>query len=169
METVIPAALAAMGAPIVMPPRITVIAPGVIVLPPTVRTTELAPVAPLLAILLGPMTTGVTPSAKKPVGSLTVMVPPTESAVAVVKLMVMDLPVAPGTRSVPEIDRVTPVTCPNITPATDTWNGDGTGVVPFNMDVPARKVPVGVETSITNAKYGDNGSPVLVEKLRVFE
>ena len=98
------------------------------------------------------------------------MEPPGERAVVVVKLMVMDLPVAPGTRSVPEIDRVTPVTCPNITPATDTWNGDGTGVgLPVNLDVPARKVPVGVDTSITNAKYGDNGSPVLVEKLRVFE
>ena len=41
-----------------------------------------------------------------------VMALPAESAVAVVKLMVMDLPVAPGTRSVPAIDRVTPVTWP---------------------------------------------------------
>ena len=64
----IPVALPAVGAPIVMPPRVTVIAPGVTVLPPTVRTMELAPVAPLLAILLGLMTTGVTPSAKKLVG-----------------------------------------------------------------------------------------------------
>ena len=97
------------------------------------------------------------------------MVPPTESAVAVVKLMMMDLPVAPGTRSVPEIDRVTPVTCPNITPATDTWNGDGAGVeLPVNMDVLARKVPVGVETSITNVKYG---SHMILEQfiMRVFE
>ena len=98
-----------------------------------------------------------------------VMVLPAESAVAVVKLMVMDLPVAPGTRSVLAIDRVTPVTCPNITPATDTWNGDGAGVgLPVNMDVLARKVPVGVETSIANVKYG---SPMLLEQfiMRVFE
>ena len=52
----------------VMPPRVTVIAPGNIVLLPTVRTMELALVAPLLAILLGPLTTGITPGAKKPVG-----------------------------------------------------------------------------------------------------
>ena len=98
-----------------------------------------------------------------------VMVLPAESAVAVVKLMVMDLPVAPGTRSVLAIDRVTPVTCPNITPATDTWNGDGAGVgLAIGMDVPARKVPVGVETSIANVKYG---SPMLLEQfsMRVFE
>ena len=97
------------------------------------------------------------------------MVLPIESAVAVVKLMVMDLPVAPGTRSVLAIDRVTPVTCPNIKPATDTWNGDGAGKgLPVNTDVPVRKAPADVKTSITKTK---NGSPMILEQfiLRVFK
>ena len=68
VETVIPVAPPAVGAPMVMPPRVTVIAPGDIVLTPTVRTMELALVAPLLVILLGPMMTGMMPGAKKPVG-----------------------------------------------------------------------------------------------------
>ena len=112
MVAVIPVALAAVGAPIVMPPRVTVMAPAAMALLLTERTTTLEPMAPLLAIVLGPLTVGVTPDAKKPTGNLTVMVPPAGSIVAVVKLMVMDLPAAPGTRSAEAIVRAAPVTWP---------------------------------------------------------
>ena len=66
VETVIPDALAAVGAPIVMPPRITVMMPTGIKLLPTVRTTEVEVVAPLLAIEPGLAMSelGVTPDAK---------------------------------------------------------------------------------------------------------
>ena len=68
----IPAALAAMGAPIVIPPRITVSEPagnvGPLPEPPTVRTTELGPVDVLLVIKAGTMKDGVTLGARKPMG-----------------------------------------------------------------------------------------------------
>ena len=67
----IPAVLAAMGAPIVTPPRVTVSEPagnvGPLPEPPTVRTTELGPVDPLV-IKAGTMKDGVTPGARKPMG-----------------------------------------------------------------------------------------------------
>ena len=67
----IPAALAAMGAPIVKPPRVTVSEPagnvGPPPEPPTVRTTELVPVDPLV-IKAGTMKDGVTLGARKPMG-----------------------------------------------------------------------------------------------------
>ena len=67
----IPAVLAAMGAPIVMPPRITVSEPagnvGPPPEPPTVRTTEIGPVGPLV-IKAGTMRDGVTLGARKPEG-----------------------------------------------------------------------------------------------------
>ena len=67
----IPAALAAMGAPIVTPPRVTVSEPagnvGTLPEPPTVRTTELGPVDPLV-IKAGTMRDGVTLGARKPMG-----------------------------------------------------------------------------------------------------
>ena len=71
----IPAALAAMGAPIapmVMPPRVTVSEPaenvGPLPEPPTVRTTDLGPVDVLLVIKAGTMKDGVTLGARKPMG-----------------------------------------------------------------------------------------------------
>ena len=68
----IPAVLAAMGAPIVTPPRITVSEPagnvGPLPVPPIVRTTELLPVDVLLVIKAGTMKDGVTPGARKPMG-----------------------------------------------------------------------------------------------------
>ena len=68
----IPAVLAAMGAPIVTPPRVTVRKPagnvGPLPEPPTVRTTELVPVDVLLVIKAGTMEDGVTPGARKPMG-----------------------------------------------------------------------------------------------------
>ena len=68
----IPAALAAMGAPIVMPPRATVRKPagnvGPLPEPPTVRTTDLGPVDVLLVIKAGTMKDGVTLGARKPMG-----------------------------------------------------------------------------------------------------
>ena len=55
------------------------------------------------------------------------------------------------------------------TAATDTWNGDGAGKgLPVNTDVPVRKAPADVKTSITKTK---NGSPMILEQfiLRVFK
>ena len=82
------------------------------------------------------------------------MVPPTESVVAVVKLMVMDLPLAPGTRSAAAIVRLTPVTCAvsalESTLAADISKvGGGEPIVGFEILLVARKVPDGVETWIT--------------------
>ncbi len=70
--------------------------------------------------------------------------------------MVTDLPVAPGMRSAAAIARLTPVTCPNITPSTNTWKGLGAGVggAVGGTNVAAWKVPAGVETSIPKTKFG---------------
>jgi hypothetical protein len=58
-------------APIVIPSNVTITELTGIILVPTVRTTQLIPVAPLLTIVDGSEETivlGVTPDAKKPVG-----------------------------------------------------------------------------------------------------
>jgi len=69
VETVTPAALAAMGPPIVRPPRIRLSTdPAGIPELPTVRTTAFAPVAPLLPITAAGTMEGVTPDARKPLG-----------------------------------------------------------------------------------------------------
>ena len=62
----IPVALPLVGAPIVTPPSVTVMLPTGIKLLPTVRTTEVEVVAPLLAIEPGLAMSelGVTPDAK---------------------------------------------------------------------------------------------------------
>ena len=76
METVIPAVLAAMGAPIapiVIPPRTRLIGPaekvGPLPVPPTKRRMKLGVKsgAPMLAIV-GSIKGGVTPGARKPMG-----------------------------------------------------------------------------------------------------
>ena len=65
VETVIPVALPALGAPIVTPPRVTVMLLGGMAAP-AVRTTELEPVAALVNVLVTGV--GVTPDAKKSTG-----------------------------------------------------------------------------------------------------
>ena len=68
VETVIPVALPALGAPIVTPPRVTVMLLGGMAAP-AVRTTELEPVAALVNVLVPVVTgVGVTPDAKKSTG-----------------------------------------------------------------------------------------------------
>ena len=61
----IPVALPALGAPIVTPPRVTVMLLGGMAAP-AVRTTELEPVAALVNVLVTGV--GVTPDAKKSTG-----------------------------------------------------------------------------------------------------
>ena len=69
VETVIPVALPAFGAPIVTPPRVTEMLLGGMGLMPTVRMTELEPVAALVNVLVPVVTgVGVTPDAKKSTG-----------------------------------------------------------------------------------------------------
>ena len=81
--------------------------------------------------------------------------PPKGSAVAGLKLMVMDVPVAPGNRSAAAIVRLTPVTCAvsgalESTLAADISKvGGGEPIVGFEILLVARKVPDGVETWIT--------------------
>ena len=68
METYIPVEVPAVGAPMVTPPKVTVIVPLGMAAPPTVNTTDVAPVGALVLTELGAMMEGVTPGAKKPPG-----------------------------------------------------------------------------------------------------
>ena len=52
----------------VTPPKVTVMAPLGMAAPPTVNTTDVAPVGALVLTVLGAMMEGVTPGAKKPEG-----------------------------------------------------------------------------------------------------
>jgi len=67
VETDIPVEVPAVGAPMVTPPKVMVMAPLMAVLP-TVNTTDVAPVGALVLTVLGAMMEGVTPGAKKPEG-----------------------------------------------------------------------------------------------------
>ena len=67
METDIPVGVPAVGAPMVTPPKVMVMAPLMAVLP-TVNTTDVAEVVALALTELGAMMEGVTPGAKKPEG-----------------------------------------------------------------------------------------------------
>ena len=68
METDIPVEVPAVGAPMVTPPKVMVMAPLGMAAPPTVNTTDVAPVGALVLTVLGAMMEGVTPGAKKPEG-----------------------------------------------------------------------------------------------------
>jgi len=52
----------------VTPPKVMVMAPLGMAAPPTVNTTDVAPVGALVLTVLGAMMEGVTPGAKKPEG-----------------------------------------------------------------------------------------------------
>ena len=68
METDIPVEVTAVGAPMVTPPKVMVMAPLGMAAPPTVNTTDVAAVGALALTVLGAMMEGVTPGAKKPEG-----------------------------------------------------------------------------------------------------
>jgi hypothetical protein len=51
-------------------------------------------------------------------------------------------------------DDVLSVTCPNVSPGTDIWNGACAGLWSIvGANVPAKKVPADVITSMVKAKY----------------
>ena len=137
--------------PIVSPLSVNVNAEAPIVAPDVVMTTDVAVVAPHVAVspatLLAPAATaGVTDGAKKPEGYVSVMVPPTptDPPTVVVNEKVAEAPVLPATRSDAAISKEGLVTRPPILPELAPEDGVGSALVATMMPVasPAVAAPM---------------------------
>ena len=108
----------AVGAPILHPVRVTPYdTPPVTVAPlPSVNTTDVAPNWDALTLPAATTTPGVVLVSKKPDGYSSVIKPPLDNAVAALNASVAFDPVFPATRSLGDITKDTPDTCPPITP-----------------------------------------------------